>query len=101
MITTKENQSQQQKEPEVEASALEAALRAGEELVRKHFRGASDLHIERAVDPESGEVFSEVTFSVADGDQNIMSAHRALTREWVDLYPEPVRRFIRFSFAIL
>ena len=101
MITTKDSPGQQQTESGEDAAVLQAALRAGEELVRKHFRGVSDLHVEQAVDPESGELFSEITFDVPGRDQNILAAHSALTREWVTSYPEPVRRFIRFSFSIL
>jgi hypothetical protein len=101
MITTKENQGQQQTQPDADAAALEAALRAGQELVRKHFRGVSDLHVERVVDPESGELVSEITFDVPGREQDIQDAHLALTRAWVSAYPEPVRRFIRFIFFIV
>jgi hypothetical protein len=101
VISSKEIQAENQKNGITHASELESALQGAQDLVRKHFRGISNLHIEEVVDPETGERFSEVVFNTKARGEELMSAYDALTAEWVDSFPDPLRMHIRFIFIVI
>lgn len=70
------------------------------ELIEKSFPSIQGLHLEQEQDPETGEEWLTINFTLRGQPNEILDSYDKYTDEWVSLVPWPERDKVRMSFSI-
>jgi hypothetical protein len=81
--------------------AVDLAVVQARQLIARHFRSVANVAAEHVNDAETGEPYVELSFDVRGEVNDVLSAYDAFTSEWVQAYPEEIRRHIRLVYAVV
>lgn len=80
---------------------LEAAICLARDLIRSSFQNADNLNLQTESDPETGEEWIVIDFTVTGDITQILKEHEQFTRQWTTSAPPDKKGLVRIEFNIL
>lgn len=71
------------------------------DLIEKSFPSIQGLHLEQEQDPETGEEWLTINFTLRGQVNEILDSYDKYTDEWVSLVPWPEREKVRIAYNVI
>ena len=84
-----------------EFHALENAVCQAQDLIRVSFQRVDHLNLQTEHDPETGEAWLVVDFTLQGDVSRILKEHENFTRKWAASAPRENKGLVRIEFNIL